>query len=428
MRTRNNLPFHAVLFSPRVSAFPGACPIQFHNGTRRIWITIFVFALRCKNPKSCVNIILISIPQQAHFTLLDLELLHHFLVYTYNSLARNNTAEIWRVNIPELAYTRDWLMRGLLSISAMHMVAEKEPDPQKTSDLISTAATSLNAGLAVVNHLVATADLSDKPTCSALASYTALVAVYALAMPTVQHHASIRLGMRGVSEPLDDAIGQLYTSFELVRGTAEVYRKVWHAISTGPMAPLTQVSIFSDSYDFITEYEGLLSKLKSHQNSEPMAKELSPRRQVLERIKNIKEWIDERIVNRARIKAACYLAQDRLSQIVLRVLVPEPSLSRGLIFAWPATFESLFMELLQEQYPPALALLAVFALILRGSSWLTRGWKWWILDALMEIRHAHGVHGDDVDDVWWCTISWAAQLAKNHPDFLESSLEDEGFA
>ena len=320
-------------------------------------------------------------------------------------------------------------MRGLISMSAIHMVAEDEPDPQKTSDLISLAATSLNAGLAVFNQLVATADLSDKETCSALASYTAVVAIYALAMPSVQHHASIRLGIRNRDEPLEAAIVQLYTSFELIRGTAEVYRKVWHAISTGPMSPLTQTNMFGDDYDFATECDHFLKKLNTSASpASSITLKVSPRRQIVDRLKSLRDWIQEYLSGRYRIQCACLQTHERLSQLILKVLIPDMSTNHGLIFTWPATLERLVMDLLNEEYPPALALLAMFALTFREASWLTRGWRGWILASLMSIRNTHSLGGEDINDVWWGTITWAAQLANDHPNFLEVPLADEGLA
>ena len=366
---------------------------------------------------------------QGQFTLLDLELFHTFMTTGYVSLSRDNTVEVWRNNIPELAYTRDWLMRAIIAITALHAVADQEPDPQRTSELISHAATSINAGLPIFNHLVATTDFSDEPTCGALAAYTALVAVYALGMPTVQHFAFVRLGLRKPDESLEDPIGQLCSNFELIRGTAEVYRKVRNVISTGPMAPMMQVNIFNEVSDFETEYTKLIERWKvAERDNTPEQQFRILLQELLDRLKSLKRWIQELLTDVPDKQATCAMGLDTLSHVLMRIIVPDRAMSRALIFAWPATLETVFMRLLREHYPPVMALLSIFALILRNSSWLTRGWRKWILSALMEMRHVRGSSGEDVQSVWWDTVVWADQLASQHPYYLENNLEEEGFA
>ena len=148
-----------------------------------------------------------------NFTILDLELLHRFTVTAYSPIARLNTFDVWRLHVPKLAYTREWLMRGMIAISAMHLVSDPQTDVQRLPELLQVALTSMNSGLPNLNHLVAVISLDDTEGCSAIASYAALVAIYALAMPSVQHFACVRAGKIPSDKPLE--VGLAYIPFLL---------------------------------------------------------------------------------------------------------------------------------------------------------------------------------------------------------------------
>ena len=122
--------------------------------------------------------------------------------------------EVWRVHIPKLAYTREWLMRGMIAISALQVASYPSTEAHKTSELVQLALTSLNAGLPNLNSRVATVTDDDTDGGSAVAAYSGLVAIYALAMPSVQHYVSTRLGATSPEQPLE-VCGQTFLRFYL---------------------------------------------------------------------------------------------------------------------------------------------------------------------------------------------------------------------
>ena len=367
---------------------------------------------------------------QGQFSLLDLELLHHFLTKGYHSIARKNTHEVWQVHIPRLAYTREFLMRGMIALGALHMAAEEEPPPSKTSDLISTAATSMNFGLPVLQQLVETLDLNDKDDCGAAAAYTALVPIYGLSMPSVEHFTSVRLGLKRPDDPFQRPLEQLFDNFELVRGTAHIYRNVWSTVSQSDLRPITNVDVFRTLADIDKEYSKLMDRWKRHDEGIEGAGFQNdfdrPRQLILERCKDIKRWVDEKLEYMEEIQATCAHSQDCLSHLVVRIIMPESTLSRGFVMAWPAILEPLYMRLLREHFAPALSLLAIFALLFSEGAWITRGWRGWILGALMKLRSEREHAGENINNVWWDTVEWADRLAKDFPVFLDKTLTDEG--
>ena len=124
-------------------------------------------------------------------------------------------------------------------------------------------------------------------------------------------------------------------------------------------------------------------------------------------------------------KETCIMAYQHLYLVVKKSVQPEDEMNRVIIQAWPATLLPGFMRLLKEHNPPALSLLAMWAIILREGNWLSRGWKGWIIEALWLMRKNREKSGDNVDDVWWGTIDWIAGLIREDPDFLEKVTKEE---
>ncbi|KAI1143683.1 hypothetical protein F5Y05DRAFT_362116 [Hypoxylon sp. FL0543] len=89
------------------------------------------------------------------FSGLDLELLHHFTTstcFTFSSepMVRN----FWRVNVPRLGFTYQYVLEAILSLAALHLARFK---PQRRDTLIEQAMIHHNASssmaLAVLNNL-----------------------------------------------------------------------------------------------------------------------------------------------------------------------------------------------------------------------------------------------------------------------------------
>ncbi|KAI1804331.1 hypothetical protein F4811DRAFT_561900 [Daldinia bambusicola] len=89
------------------------------------------------------------------FSGLDLELLHHFTTstcFTFSSepMVRN----FWRVNVPRMGFSFEYVLRGLLSLAALHLARHK---PQRRDLLIEQAMVHHNASssmaLTVLNDL-----------------------------------------------------------------------------------------------------------------------------------------------------------------------------------------------------------------------------------------------------------------------------------
>ncbi|KAI1465205.1 uncharacterized protein F4812DRAFT_452586 [Daldinia caldariorum] len=96
-----------------------------------------------------------QLPPTGWFSGLDLELLHHFTTstcFTFSSepMVRN----FWRVNVPRLGFSFEYVLRGLLSLAALHLARHK---PQRRDLLLQQAMVHHNASssmaLPILNSL-----------------------------------------------------------------------------------------------------------------------------------------------------------------------------------------------------------------------------------------------------------------------------------
>ncbi|KAK7742416.1 hypothetical protein SLS62_010724 [Diatrype stigma] len=59
-------------------------------------------------------------------TALDLELLHHYTISTCLTFSSHQmTRDFWRVNLPQMGFTHPYILRGILSLSALHLARSR---------------------------------------------------------------------------------------------------------------------------------------------------------------------------------------------------------------------------------------------------------------------------------------------------------------
>lgn len=59
-------------------------------------------------------------------TPLDLELLHHFTISTcFTFSSHQMTRDFWRVNLPQLGFSQPYILRGILSLAALHLARSR---------------------------------------------------------------------------------------------------------------------------------------------------------------------------------------------------------------------------------------------------------------------------------------------------------------
>ena len=135
--------------------------------------------------------------------------------------------EIWRDVVPNEAYACEFLMHGLLAVSALHIASLK---PESSSVYIDIATSHQTIGLA--SFRTELSNITDQ-NCNSLFAFSSIVVAYACTRP-------IRNGNNTLPEPIDNAI----ELFLLSRGVAEVLKPCSERVKNGALSPLLLTGYF----------------------------------------------------------------------------------------------------------------------------------------------------------------------------------------
>lgn len=167
---------------------------------------------------------------------LDLELMHHFLTSTCNSIAlREDSRHVWRVVMPTEAYSNKYLMHGILAIAAVHR-AYLYPDPTQKEKYIKTSAYHLATGLKEFRELIA--EPIDPSNWQPVFCFSSMITIYLTSSP-------IRFGVPRWPAPISNMV-ELFAS---IKGFQAIMKPFLRYLSKTQLAPLAN-SIWLES-DYI---------------------------------------------------------------------------------------------------------------------------------------------------------------------------------
>ncbi len=254
----------------------------------------------------------------------ELELLHHFTTETCFTLSdRAESHRIWQTTVPQEAFGRAFLMRGILAISALHL-SHLRPHMQK--HYTNIAAQQQDAALSGFRAIMTKMDQTN---CDAFFALSSLIVVYGFESPK----ASDSLGMFSYNgDDLDEWL-------PLIRGVNSVIMSVWPWIK-----------------------DGRLSRLLHDHKEEPAATSLPP---VLEeQLLNLERTCGNASGDDDAI-AACKTALNQLRDCFVRLNNKLPSECEvSLAFMWPVQLPQYFLDMLNDKRPAALIILAHYCVIL----------------------------------------------------------------
>lgn len=170
---------------------------------------------------------------EQHFTIsttLDLELLHHFTLYTSRALAqRDDSLKIWQTAIPKTAFANPFLMHMILAAAAFHLVSTtissfSNPD---TDRYITAGIKHQQAGIAACRPFL---NEIDSVNCHAISVFSIIMVYCAFNSPQCSHPS-------GGKDPLGDMIFNL----SLIRGVLTISQSQWDSLQSGPFALILQV-------------------------------------------------------------------------------------------------------------------------------------------------------------------------------------------
>ena len=126
--------------------------------------------------------------------MLDMELLHNFCTstcYTFHNDPILKT--LWRINVPQLALSFDFVMRGILALSALHLAYYK---PERREFYLNQAMAQHQTGLREATYLLRNVTAEN---CTPVYIFTAMTCMFTLASPRKEDDFLV-IGEGGIAE------------------------------------------------------------------------------------------------------------------------------------------------------------------------------------------------------------------------------------
>lgn len=288
----------------------------------------------------------------------ELELLHHFTTETCFTLSdRQESHSLWQVTAPQEAFRHEFLMRGILAISALHLSHLR---PHMSDHYAHIAAQHQDAALSCFRLVMAKMDQSN---CDAFFALSSLIVVYGFESPK----AADSLGMFTYNGEHSDEW------LPLIRGVNSILQTVFPWIKNGRLSGLlhdhdrgpTETGIPAILDDQLKQLESFCNNVKGG---------------------------EEAII-------ACRTAVGQLQHCFVRMNNKMPyECEVSLAFLWPVMIPEYFLSMLNQKRPEALIILAHYCVIVHhlDDYWWMRGW------AMRIIENIHR----ELDDEWRYWLQW----------------------
>ncbi|CEJ62838.1 hypothetical protein PMG11_11323 [Penicillium brasilianum] len=137
----------------------------------------------------------------------DLEIMHHFIVCTAMTLSDSEDIQkVWQIVIPRIAYSFEFLMHGILCLSALHLAHVK---PEKCSHYLTASRLHLSLGLRVFQQLLPS---PNRDNCCALFAFCSTIMLYTYG------------SLQETGDTIDSStvLDNVLTGFRLCRGTLTI--------------------------------------------------------------------------------------------------------------------------------------------------------------------------------------------------------------
>ncbi|KAL0941724.1 C6 zinc finger domain-containing protein [Colletotrichum truncatum] len=290
----------------------------------------------------------------------SLRLMHHYSTVTSNTLKDSCTEELWKTAIPEMACSHKFLMHGLLAVAALHY-AHVHPEERRKWDIISVhhQNTALRFFATRLNDI-------DKTNCEAyffLASLIFIVSIYSVA------HADT------IGRPV--GLGDVAQSFRFLHGVKGIL----------DFQPL----------DEWRQRGGPLDMLLRIPQVAPGIKAGSVFQKRLDIVTNLAREVPATFHDVINEQTVCVLALESLRRS--HQLVKTEGNTPGGVWGWSVTLPALFIDMIGNEHPTALVILAHFLALSRlceHGDWASGGWSKGAMLMIDEV----------IDDKWRPWIEW----------------------
>jgi len=276
--------------------------------------------------------------QSSELNLLDLELLHNFTTATAATLHTDSALkELWKINVPKIGFRYEFVMRGILSLSALHLARYQ---PEKRDIYLSQAMHHHDFGLRIATSVLSNA---NEDNASAVYIFSALTLFFTLASPRKQSDFLL-VGESGIADWM-----------MLVKGASFIYNSLHDSLLRGSLAPM-----------FIL----------GHRRNELRRESLANIPLQEDPLHDLAQLIQKTTSNQ-RSKQVYISATELLhSSFTFAYQQGIPGFEAGDVFVWVFRVDDDYLQLLHRHEQEALVIFAFFCVVLHRleSQWWAEGW------------------------------------------------------
>ena len=292
----------------------------------------------------------------------QLELLHHFTTETCFTLSdRPESHALWQVTVPQLAFKHEFLMHGIMAISALHL---SYLGHEKQEQWAKIAVRQQDAALIAFRSLMTK---MDQDNCDAFFALSSLVVVYGFDFPK----SADSMGLFNYHGDNSDEW------LPLIRGVNSIIMSQWSCIKKGKLNGL----------------------LHDHPQQPPQTQMPAV---LEEQLRNL-ETLCETVSGGEEAETIYKQAVETLRDCFVRMNNKLPyECEVSLAFLWPVMIPQDFITKLNAREPEALIILAHYCVILHhiNDYWWTNGWAMHIIRNIQRQL-------DEERQVW---VQWPANV------------------
>lgn len=160
-------------------------------------------------------------PEQTSTWIRDLELMHHFTTDVCKTLsARKEVQDVWGLVMPQMAFSCDYLMHGILALSALHLATLKA---KNKSSYIDCSMAHFHCSLSTYNQVLPNIAADN---CLTLFALSSLVTVHVCALPIVDEAGPY--------------LERIMTLFNMCRGVETILSPYTSLIQESSLKPMLQ--------------------------------------------------------------------------------------------------------------------------------------------------------------------------------------------
>ncbi|KAL2007562.1 hypothetical protein VTN00DRAFT_9000 [Thermoascus crustaceus] len=258
----------------------------------------------------------------------DLELLHHYTTATYKTLpsgAPSDQHELWQIQVVQLGFQHEFLLRGILAVSALHLLCLY---PNRQHSLALRASAHQSIALAAFQEALNRVDTSN---CIAIFAFSCIIVVLAFATPRSPESAGFQ-------------------------------KNVFATVSRSFLAPLLKRGMIHETVASHTIRD-------SHRVTDLL-----------------RLCSTERLAQDREAANAYALAIHELLNTYTQVsiLTERKQDFVPVIFVWPIAIPQPYLVLLRDRQPEAMVILAYYSALLQrvDDQWFMRGWARYLVSQI----------------------------------------------